>query len=131
MLKDNKVIRYIFSGGVTSFSNFFVLYLLVQKLHIWYLTSAIISFCFGIIVGYCLHKFISFKNYSKNNIPLQFSSFLIYNTIMLGVNTLLMYIFVDIFGFWYLFSQVTITIFTAFVNYFIFNRIIFEHKMIN
>lgn len=126
MIIDNKIIRYIFSGITASFSNFIILYFLVQKLHFWYLTSAIVSFCFGIIMSYCLHKFITFKNYSTGNIPFQFSHFFVFNLIMLGLDTLLMYIFVDIIGIWYLLSQVVITIGTAFINFLIFNKIIFK-----
>ena len=126
LINNGKVLRYIFSGIVSSFSNFIILYLLVQEFHLWYLISAMISFCFGIIVSYCLHKFITFKNYSKKGITQQFSHFFIFNLIMLGLNTLLMYIFVDVFGLWYLFSQVFITICTAFVNYFVFSRVLFN-----
>ena len=123
----DKVIRYIFSGAITSLSNFIMLYFLVQELNLWYLTSAIFSFCFGIIVGYLLHKFITFQNNSKHKIHLQFSKFFIYNILMLGLNTLLMYVFVDIFRFWYLISQIIITIFIAFINYTVFNKIIFKN----
>jgi putative flippase GtrA len=126
--KNNKIVRYIFSGVIASSSNFIVLYLLVQKVHLWYLTSAVISFCAGIVVSYFLHKIITFKDYSTYKIHLQFSGFFIFNLFMLGFNTLLIYIFVDIFGFWYLISQVLITCFTASINYFIFNRIIFKNK---
>jgi putative flippase GtrA len=126
MIKNNKIIRYIFSGIIASLSNFVILYFLVQKLNLWYLTSSIISFCCGIIISYCLQKFFTFKNYSIQNIHLQFSVFFIYNLCMLGLNTLLMYFFVDIIGIWYLFSQIVITIGTAFINYFFFNKIMFN-----
>ena len=128
MVKNKKVLRYIFSGTIASLSNFIVLYFLVQKLGLWYLTSSIISFCSGIIVSYCLQKFFTFKNNSTKNIHLQFSVFFIYNLCMLGLNTLLMYLFVDVIGFWYLFSQIIITIGTAFINYFFFNKILFRNE---
>ena len=128
MVKNKKVLRYIFSGTIASLSNFIVLYFLVQKLGLWYLTSSIISFCSGIIVSYCLQKFFTFKNNSTKNMHLQFSVFFIYNLCMLGLNTLLMYLFVDVIGFWYLFSQIIITIGTAFINYFFFNKILFRNE---
>ena len=128
MVKNKKVLRYIFSGTIASLSNFIVLYFLVQKLGLWYLTSSIISFCSGIIVSYCLQKFFTFKNNSTKNMHLQFSVFFIYNLCLLGLNTLLMYLFVDVIGFWYLFSQIIITIGTAFINYFFFNKILFRNE---
>lgn len=126
ILINSTILRYVFSGIIISLSNFIVLYLLVQKLHFWYLISSVISFSFGIIIGYYLHKFITFKNYSTDNIVVQFFGFLVFNLVMLTLNTFLMYIFVDIFGLWYLFSQIFITIFLATINYIFFSRILFS-----
>lgn len=126
MLKNNKIIRYIFSGGITAFSVFALLFLLVNKFKVWYLGASIISFCFGILLSFCLQKFFTFKNHSTNSLHIQFSIFVIYNISMLGLNTLLMYIAVDRFGIWYLGSQVSITIFTAFLNYLFFSKVLFK-----
>lgn len=126
-----KFIRYIFSGVIASVSNLAILYLLVNGIHLWYLISAVISFSCGIIVGYLFHKFFTFKDYSRDDIPIQFSRFLIYNMVMLGINTLLMYIFVDFLGVLYIISQVIITVSIAFLNYFFFNMVIFPEKIPN
>lgn len=125
----NKIVRYIISGSITSLSVFLLLYSLVQVLSIWYLTASAISFCFGIIVSFTMQKFFTFKNYSIKRIHLQFSFFIIFNIFMLGLNTLFMYIFVDIFNFWYLSSQIFITMLTAFVNYITFNKLIFRDML--
>ncbi|MDP1728727.1 MAG: GtrA family protein, partial [archaeon] len=77
LIRKDKVIRYIFAGIVASFSNFLVLYILVQKFNLWYLFSSVISFCCGIVVSYTLHKFFAFKNYSTKDMPMQFSVFVI------------------------------------------------------
>lgn len=123
---NNKIIRYIISGGVTSASVFLLLFILVHKLHVWYLVASIISFSIGIILSFSLQKFFTFRDNSKEKINSQFAIFAVFNLVMLGVNTLLMYLFVDVFGFWYMYSQISITIITAFVNYLIFNRFIFR-----
>lgn len=126
LLKNHKIIRYVFSGVVTSLSVFVLLYLLVQVLNIWYLLASVISFCFGVIVSFSFQKFFTFKDHKTKGLHRQFSFFFLLNLCMLGVNTLLMYIFVDLFGFWYLSSQICITIFTACINYISFNRLIFK-----
>jgi len=92
----------------------------------YYLIGAIIAFCCGAVVSYLMQKFWTFKDYSNKNITKQFSNFFIYSLFMLGVNTFLMYLCVDIFIFNYLFSQIMITVLTAFVNYFIFSRYMFN-----
>jgi dolichol-phosphate mannosyltransferase len=127
-IKNSIILRYILFGGFATFISLFFLYVFVNFFHVWYLLSAIISFCVAVIVSYCLHKFFTFRNYMTKNIFLQFSSFIVYNLCMLGLNTLLMYVFVDIIGLWYLFSQFFISGCTAFVNYMVFNKIIFKNR---
>ena len=123
---NNQIIRYIFSGGTATFVNLVVLYGLVQFFHLWYLTSAIIAFCFSAVVSFVLQKFFTFRDGSKKGMHLQFSIFFFYVLAMLGVNTLLMYLFVDIWGFWYFLSQIIISIIIAFLNYNFFNKIVFR-----
>lgn len=124
--KYTKIIRYIFAGGIATASNIAILFTCVHYFKLWYLTSAVISFCSAVIISYLLQKFFVFKNYSTQNIHTQFLNFFIYNLIMLGVNTLLMYFFVDIINIWYLLAQAISAIITAFINYIYFNKIIFK-----
>lgn len=128
---NNKIIRYVFSGGIVSTSVFLLLFILVNKIHLWYLLASAISFCFGIILSFYLQKFFTFRDKSTEKINSQFVVFVIFNLAMLGINTLLMYLFVDIFGFWYMYSQISITIITAFINYMTFNKIIFKVTTLN
>ncbi|MEI7688596.1 MAG: GtrA family protein [Candidatus Nomurabacteria bacterium] len=125
IFKENKIVRYIFSGGVAVFANLTILFVLTKYLHMFYLISAIIAFCFGVLVSYSLHKFWTFKNYLIGNMSSQFYIFFIYSILILCLNTILMYLSVDIFGLWYIFSQVIITIITSFINYLYFSRTIF------
>jgi putative flippase GtrA len=81
-----------------------------------------------VVIGYLLHKFWTFKNYSTDHMHTQFLNFLIFALIMLGLNTLLMYLFVDIIGVWYLFAQAIASATTACINYVYFNKIIFDNS---
>ncbi len=126
MFQNIQIIRYIFAGGIVVGSNLAILFICVNYFHLWYLTSAIISFCSAVVISYLLQKFFVFKNYSKENIQKQFFSFLIFNLGMLGANTLLMYIFVDIIGIWYLWAQALAAAIGACVNYVYFNKVIFK-----
>lgn len=124
-----RITKYIFAGGIATFSNLTVLFICVNYFKIWYLTSAVISFSCGVIVSYLLQKFFVFENYSKKDIHKQFMNFLIYNLVMLGVNTLLMYLFVNVIGFLYLLAQVIAALITAFLNYNYFRRFIFNENV--
>ena len=124
--KYAKIIRYLFAGGFATVSSLLVLFICVNYFKWWYLSSAVLSFSTAVIIGYILHKFWVFKNYRTNNIPQQFLSFLTFGLMMLGLNTLMMYIFVDIFHVWYLLAQVICSIITAFINFICFNKVIFK-----
>lgn len=122
-----KIIKYILAGTLATFSNLTILFISVQYFHLWYIFGAIISFCFGVIISYLLQKFFVFEDYSRENIYKQFSIFIIFNIFMLGINTLLIYTFVDIVGLWYLLSQALSSAICAFVNYIYFNKVIFKN----
>ena len=47
---------------------------------------------------------------------------------MLAVNTGLVYLFVELFGIWYLFSQILAGILIATVNFFVYKKFIFKHS---
>jgi putative flippase GtrA len=124
-----KIVRYIFAGGLATFSNLMILFVLVHYFKLWYLTSAIISFCVAVIISYLLQKFFVFKNYMVKDIHKQFLNFFVYNIIMLGFNTLLMYFFVEILIIWYLLAQAISAIIGAFINYIYFNKIVFKNNI--
>ncbi|HEU0085984.1 MAG TPA: GtrA family protein [Candidatus Paceibacterota bacterium] len=126
MAKYWQVGRYLIAGSLATGTNLGVLYLCVNYLGMWYLTSAIISFCFGVVVSYLLQKFWTFQNYSKEGMHKQFTLFFFFALTMLGVNTLLMYFFVDILTIWYMLSQALAAIIIAFINYTFFNKVVFR-----
>lgn len=124
--KYSQIIRYIFAGCVATGSNLAILFVLVHYLKLWYLTGAIISFCCAVVISYLLQKFFVFKNYERSGMHKQFLHFLIYNIVMLGFNTMLLYFFVDIIKVWYLLAQALSAIIIACMNYIYFNKIVFK-----
>ena len=102
-INNNKIIKYVFSGGT--------------------------AFCVHLSTLFALtnyfQKFWTFKDYSVKNMHVQFSSFLFLALFTLAINTFLMYIFVDKFGLWYIFAQIIINIFTAFLSYLVYNKVVF------
>lgn len=85
------------------------------------------AFCGGVIISYILQKFFTFKNHSRKDIHKQFIKFFIFALLMLIFNTLLMYIFVDIIGLWYMLAQFISSAGIAFINYAYFNKVIFKN----
>lgn len=124
--KYSQIIRYIFAGSVVTGSNLAILFISVHYFKLWYLAGAVISFSLAVVISYLLQKFFVFKNYGEKEISTQFFHFLIYNIVMLGVNTLLLYFFVDIIKVWYLLAQALCAIIIACMNYIYFNKIVFK-----
>jgi putative flippase GtrA len=124
--KYNQIIRYIIAGCVATGSNLAILFVLVHYLKLWYLIGAVISFSLAVVISYLLQKFFVFKNYERSGMHKQFLHFLIYNIVMLGFNTMLLYFFVDIIKVWYLLAQALSAIIIACMNYIYFNKIVFK-----
>jgi len=126
MSKYFKILRYIFAGGLATGSNLLILFICVNYFHLWYLSGSIIAFCGGIIISYILQKYFTFKDYSKETIYKQFTIFFIFNIVMLSINTLLVYLFVDILEIRYMAGQTLSSLMIAFINYNYFNKVIFK-----
>jgi putative flippase GtrA len=79
-----------------------------------------------VTINYSIQKFWVFKNLSNQKIYLQFSGFILSAILILFLNTFLMYIFVDFFGFWYILAQVFVSFCTASISYLLSKKLIFS-----
>jgi putative flippase GtrA len=127
MSKHIQTIRYILAGGFATAFNLVILFIGVHYFKLWYLTGAITAFCCAATISYLLQKFWTFENYPIHNMYKQFLNFFIFALIMLGLNTLLVYVFVGIIGLWYLFAQTLAALVTAWINYIYFSKVIFKN----
>lgn len=128
ILDQNVAFRYIISGGTSAVVDLALLYLLNTKLQFHYLTASIMAFCVAFFVSFVLQKFWTFKNRSTEGVHGQIFIYLGSSLFSLGVNTLLMYIFVDYFQIMVLLSQVFAGAIVACFTFFISRRI-FNYKI--
>jgi putative flippase GtrA len=126
--KNNKIIRYIISGGTAAFLHLSILYGLVHCFNVWYLLSTSIAFCIAVTANYFMQKFFTFKNHSKRGSSLQFSIFFFFSFFILCLNGFSMYLLVEIAGFWYFLAQIVVSSCAAFVSYLFYNKIVFKTK---
>lgn len=117
--------RYLFSGGSAFATNIISLFILVQFFHIWYLLAAIVSFVAAIYVSFMMQKFFTFNDYGKEKIRQQQVFYFGIQIFNLVVNTLLMYISVELFNISYLISQVVIAGAMAIYNFFVYKYLVF------
>src|SRR3989344_485755 len=123
ILDGNVAFRYIISGGTSAVVDLILLYILNSVLGFHYLISAIIAFSTAFFISFILQKFWTFRNHSKEGIHGQAFIYLGSSLFSLGLNTLLMYLFVDYFHIMVLLSQVFAGAIVACFTFFISRKI--------
>lgn len=120
-----KVARYIVSGGSGAVVDLFCLYAFVEWFGIWYVLAAILAFIIAFFVSFSLQKFWTFKDMELNGIHVQATRYFIVSAANLAMNTLLMYLFVEIAGMHYLISQLITGAVLAVSSFFIYSKFVF------
>jgi len=101
--------RYFFVGGFAFLVDFGLLYILTDKLKIFYLLSATIAFICGIIVNFILSKLWIFQKKAAVNKYLEFGIFAAVGVIGLGLNDLIMWFLTSKLSLYYLISKLAAT----------------------
>jgi len=129
LFKKHRILRFGLSGSLGFSVHIFVLFVLVNYFYVFYLVATSLAFLVSATTGYFLQKLFTFKHKSKNSIK-QFSVYLGISSGMFFLNILMMYVFVDILGIMYIFSQVLACAFNAILSYLILSKFIFKDKTI-
>lgn len=124
--KHHKIGRFLVSGSLATGTNLGVLYVLTDWFGIWYLISATIAFIVAFFISFTLQKFWTFEDGSREGMHFQAGFFLGYTLVCLGLNTLLLYFFVEYIHLHYMVSQILISVLIAVQNYFVYQRLIFR-----
>ena len=126
--KDSRIIRYIISGSIGAATDLFLLWFLTMVAGVWYLTSAVVAFILSFIVSFFLQKLWTFKNREMERIHVQAGVYLLITICNMGINTLLVYAFVQYFSFHYLIAQVFASIIVACESFFAYRELVFRKK---
>lgn len=116
--------RYIFVGGTAFVVDFFFLYFLSDICGIYYLISGVLSFIISVLVNYIMSTKWVFNQENIENKLVEFNLFIIISTIGLVFTEILLYVFTDIIGLYYLISKIIAAIIVLFWN-FIARRVMF------
>lgn len=118
-------ILFIIVGFVMTFLNFVLLALLVEILHFNYIFSNIISYIIVVVLSYFANSFITF-NHKITNKKKEFKriiSYCIMKLIFLEIDTILLYILVDIIKINLYLGKLILTIILT-IGSFLFSKII-------
>ena len=122
------VLRYVICGVTAAAINIVLLYIFTETAGIWYLYSSILAFLFSLIISFILQKFVVFKDMRTDKIRDQFFKYFIVAVLGTITNTAVIFICVDMFGIWYIFSQVIAGFFVMIQNFILYKFFIFNKK---
>jgi putative flippase GtrA len=110
-------IRYVGVGGMAFAADFSLLYLLTDRAGLYYLLSATLAFCAGLLVNYllCLAWVFDFRRMQSR--LHEFSIFAAIGIAGLLLNTLLLWLLTDFAGLHYLLSKLFAAAFILFFNF--------------
>jgi dolichol-phosphate mannosyltransferase len=123
-----QVVRFVVSGGLTALVNLIVLFVLTDLAGIWYLASSVIAFIVAVVVNFFLQKVWTFRDTERARMGKKAALFLLVSLGHLTLNTVSMYVLVDILSVWYLAAQCIVMLVLALVTYRLYKHTIFAQS---
>lgn len=109
--------RYFLAGGAAFLVDFLALYVLTERLHVFYLVSAALSFVLGTLVNYvfCIRWVFDQRSFSDRSAELLV--FALIGACGLVLNGISLWFFTEFIGFHYLFSKMIAAALTFAFNF--------------
>jgi putative flippase GtrA len=110
--------RYIFVGGAAFIVDIVSLFIFTDVFGVYYLVSAAIAFLLGLAANYALSISWVFNKRTLDNKWSEFTIFATIGIIGLGLNELIIWLFTDYIGLYYLVSKIIAAALILFWNFF-------------
>lgn len=111
-------VQYAVVGGTCTLIDFVVLYLLTTKGGVHYLISSSLSFAIGVVLNWGLCSFWIFDFHKVQRQSTEFLYYVLISLVGLALNALLMWLFTDTCGLWFMASKLIAAGITLFYNFF-------------
>jgi putative flippase GtrA len=109
--------KYSIVGGICTLLDMLILFTLGYFFQINYLIASIVSFMVGATLNYFLCTFWIFEVRVIKKRRYEFSYYLLITAFVLLVNTVLMWMFTDVFGLHFMLSKSIAVLFTFILNF--------------
>lgn len=119
-------LRFGVVGGLVSGAHFVLVFFLTDIVGVWYLYSTIISYILATIGNFYLQKFYVMRHVEKNETHIQFVKYVLLALLCLLINTVGMYVLVELLDMVYLFAQVLVIGFLAVFTFIVSRTYIFR-----
>ncbi len=118
-----QLLRFLITGGTAAFINIFLLFAFTEFAGIWYILSSILAFFGAFAFNFVVSKYWVFKSRDPAKIRRELPMQLAVNVVNLGINTVLLYSFVEYLGLWYVLAQFFASIIIAFESFIVYRWI--------
>jgi glycosyltransferase involved in cell wall biosynthesis/putative flippase GtrA len=120
--------RFLVCGSISTIIDLVLLYIFIEKFSIWYLHASALALVTSLIASFIMQKFLVFRDMKIDGVKWQFSKFTIVLALGLIINTALVFVCVDIFGIWYIISQIIAGFFVVIQNFLLYKHFIFNRR---
>ena len=126
-----RIVRFIISGGAATTVNLGTLFTLTHFWGVWYIYSSIAAFAVSFFVSFTLQKLWTFGDTSRDRVHVQAALFLSVILVALGINTALIYLFVEYAHTHYLIGQFVSGLCIAVINFLSYKHLVFRDTVNN
>ena len=110
-------IKFAIIGILNTIIHLAILYSLTEYFHVYYLISSTIGFIFAVTNSFIFNTLWTFKKNIKERIYSRYTKFFIISTIAAIISVSLLYLITELFGIWYVLSQLIATTITLTINF--------------
>lgn len=125
--KYEEIINYLIFGVLTTLVNFIVYFVCRKVFHIVYMISKAIAWIIAVLFAYITNRKFVFEDKSDNLIN-EIYQFYKYRVFSLGIELLLMYVFVEIFGIDDVIASLPVTFIVVVINYVFSKLFVFKKE---
>ncbi|MGA3193329.1 MAG: GtrA family protein [Candidatus Bathyarchaeia archaeon] len=118
-----KVARFLVAGATGAAIDLGLLFVLVHIFGFWYVASVTAACIVAYGASFVLQKSWTFRDRSLDRVPAQAAWYFLVTVANIGLNSLLVYLFVEKASMNYLVAQVLSSVLVAIESYFIYRRI--------
>jgi glycosyltransferase involved in cell wall biosynthesis len=118
-----QLVRFALTGGTALVINVGLLFIFTEYAGLWYIISSILAFLVAFAFNFAASKYWVFKSHDHTKIKHQLPMQLGVNIVNLGINTLLLFTFVEYFGIWYILAQLLASLLIAFESFLVYRWI--------
>lgn len=128
--ENTELVSYLFVGVATTLVNYIVYYLATRMLHLGTMPGTWVAWVAAVLFGYCANKAFVFKTHCANTLELvrEAASFFAMRLVSLGMESVLMFLTVEVLHFNDLVMKLLVNILVIIANYVFSKMVIFKKK---